>query len=130
MIKVDPEDRDILAACSWSPNEDGYPVGWYKGRIQYLHLVIMRRHHTIPEGMEVDHKDGDKLDCRKSEMRIVTRSVNMHNKGQLCVTNRYGKYQAKVTLNRKPHWLGTFTTYDAAADAVYRFKQEHGLLVT
>lgn len=129
MIQVDQEDKDILGACSWTPNKDGYPVGWYEGKTQYLHLVIMRRYHTISTGMEVDHKDGDKMDCRKSEMRIVTKSVNRHNNGQSCVSNRCGKYQAKVTLNRKQHHLGTFTTYDEAARIVYHFKLAHGLVV-
>ncbi len=41
-----------------------------------LHRAVMG---DIPEGMEVDHINGDRLDCRRSNLRLVTRSQNHMN---------------------------------------------------
>jgi hypothetical protein len=41
----------------------------------YLHRFIL----DAPLGVEVDHRDGNGLDCRRSNLRIATRSQNAMN---------------------------------------------------
>jgi len=42
----------------------------------YLHRVIMK----APKGTEIDHINGNPLDCRKKNMRITDRYGNMRNR--------------------------------------------------
>lgn len=84
--------------------------GVVRGKKKYgsilLHRVIMR----APKGMEVDHINGDKLDCRKSNMRICTRSDNAKNvQSSGCTWHaKSRKWQAQIIHNGKTLYLGLF----------------------
>lgn len=47
----------------------------------YLHRFLMLLAGRLPDGMQVDHINGDTLDCRLSNMRAVTKSQNHRNQG-------------------------------------------------
>ncbi len=47
-----------------------------KTRTVRLHRVIM----NSPQGMEVDHENGDTLDNRRSNLKIVTKQKNLENR--------------------------------------------------
>ncbi len=80
--KIDPEDyAKVRAKGPWSV--------WKKGRTFYAHSAKLgwgvSMHRLImgfpkyPE-FEVDHKNGDGLDNRKQNLRVVTHAVNMANR--------------------------------------------------
>lgn len=78
---VDNEDYIELSKYKWYVGARGYAIrhpkmmkGVRRGHIA-MHRVIM----NAPEGMEVDHKDGDRLNNQKSNLRICTRKQNLHN---------------------------------------------------
>jgi HNH endonuclease len=52
---------------------NGHPV--------YLHRIVMARAlgRSIPKGLQVDHRDGDGFDCRRSNLRLSTPSQNGFN---------------------------------------------------
>lgn len=75
----------------------GYWVVRLAGRKWYSHrLVYTMIHGEIPEGMEIDHIDGDKDNNSVENLRCVTPSVNSRNKpmqlsntsGVTCVFHR------------------------------------------
>lgn len=78
---VDAEDYEKYGNKKWHLNSYGYatraeyPRGEHYKRL-YLHREIMR----CPKGMVVDHLNGDKLDCRKKNMRICTDAENHKNR--------------------------------------------------
>lgn len=85
---------------------------------------------NIPKGLEVDHINRNKLDNRRSNLRIVTRSQNMHNTG-LSKNNTTGakgvyragsRYGAQVKIEKKTHYLGLFSTLKEASNAIDQFK--------
>lgn len=126
---VDDEDFEHLSKYNWQLN--GYyavrqlPVSESpKGSQSRMHREIM----NAPIGMEVDHINGDKLDNRKSNLRICTRQENQRNRRKsikpssskykgVKYDKRYKKYEAFLTINRKYIFLGTYKTEREAAIA-------------
>lgn len=94
-----------------------------------MHRVIMK----APKGGLVDHRNGNGLDNRRSNLRRATRSQNQQNrkgssgrfKGVFPVTG-YPTWRAALCAGYKYVHLGTFKTqkeaamaYDVAAKAKY-----------
>jgi hypothetical protein len=129
MILVDEEDEDVLRARWWRVRADGYVTARCGHQTFYLHREIMRKHGLLEDGKTVDHKnnDGPKSDCRKSNLRVVTHSLNNHNRGATNVSNCRGRYGAKVTIDYKQYHLGVFDTAQEAHEAAQQFKREKGL---
>lgn len=92
------------------------------GRFRALaHRIIWVLHHgAIPEGKLVDHIDGDFLNNRIDNLRLVDKSGNAQNsvwKGYWKV-GRTGRYQAAIKLDGKVTYLGSYVT-QAEARAAY-----------
>lgn len=89
------------------------------GKIQYLHRRILRTK------LNVDHKDGDGLNCQRANLRECTQSQNVVNRKARRYQGVYPrgrKWIAKIMKDYKPHYLGAFPTRKEAK-AVYDAKQ-------
>lgn len=77
VMKVDLEDWLKYSGKSWWVISTGYaygrPFGGKSGKL--FHRLIMNE----PEGMDIDHINGDKLDNRKNNLRVATRGQNSAN---------------------------------------------------
>lgn len=95
-------------------------------------LLLMHRYlMDSPEGFEVDHKDGDGLNCRRFNLRTATSTQNKRNSAKRAGTSQFKgvgwhvegkKWEAKITVEKKTRYLGLFIVeadaaraYDAAA---------------
>ncbi len=76
----------------------------------------------------VDHRAGNTLDDRKSNLRICTNAQNGQNRVRANKNNTSGykgvfwhkraaKWMAQITVERKTKYLGLFQTIQAAAEA-------------
>ncbi len=91
-----------------------------------MHRVLQQRWGLL-DCDEIDHKNGDRLDNRRNNIRIATRSQNNCNRGkQHNNTSGYKgvtwdknreKWMAKICLNRKSKYLGRFDDKIEAARA-------------
>jgi hypothetical protein len=95
-------------------------------------------HRLICQAAEVDHKNGDKLDNRKSNLRACSSSQNKANRGGWGALNFKGvcflgtevhayrtrKFQAYITFNKKRRSLGYYLTAEEAARAYDRAARE------
>ena len=85
-----------------------------------LHRLIM----NPPDGLDVDHKNGNRTDCRRKNMRICTRSQNLYNtrlhdrnssgvKG-VYFSNSKNRWIAEISVNKKRKHLGSFVDFNDA----------------
>lgn len=113
-LVVDDADFDLVSQYRW---------GWSGHDVRTTTIPRIKVHRLIldPRDSEiVDHKNGDTLDNRRSNLRIATRTQNMWNRktnennkvGLKGVTWRQDchKYQAQIKVNKKNVFLGRFTT--------------------
>ncbi len=84
---VDAEDAERVLMYRWSVFTPTKSAIYAQGRVSLgdgpkisisLHRYIMRP----PKGLQVDHINGNGLDCRKANMRVATRSQNCSNRGK------------------------------------------------
>lgn len=90
---LDDEDRH-LAARSWHLDSEGYPAD---GRRVRLHRAVLG---APPQpGLVVDHRNENKLDCRRENLEWVPQLVNAR------------RHTAKRTHCRRGHPITRATTY-------------------
>lgn len=101
---------------------------WYaQTSIKHQSVLLHRFLMESPPELEVDHVDGNGLDCRRHNMRNATSSQNCCNrKRRSGAKNPYrGVYQlktqkqwnAKITVQGRRIYLGYFPTAEDAAKA-------------
>ena len=99
---------------------------------KYAHRYIWEMHHgQIPEGMFIDHIDGNSLNNRIGNLRCVTPSQNSHNLNNKLSTKTRGvywskwakKWTASITVNYKSIHLGYFVNKE---DAILRREEANG----
>lgn len=125
---VDDEDFELLSHFKWHVHKDqsGYKQAFI--RISLARALV----GDVPDGMVVDHINGDSLDNRKENLRIVTRDENRHNSKR----NRDGGLPgvSKTTVGESKPWrarykhnlLGTFDDRFEAYNAyVNAYLEDH-----
>lgn len=140
---VDVDDYDAISAIGrWCYSNSGYAVHYYQdeqGRRKtlYLHRVIYQRilRHPIPPNFQVDHCNRNRIDNRRRNLRLATRSQNQAHKGlQVNNTSQYkgisfnrGCYEARIRHQGKRLHLGRYADgqeaalmYDAASRLLNR----------
>ncbi len=99
---VDDEDFPELSKYKWYCIQGKYACrdGWNKEEKKRIHYRMHRAIMNCPEGLEVDHINGDTLDNRKENLRIVTHSINGKNTHSYRGKNKTSKF-------RGPRWSQT-----------------------
>jgi hypothetical protein len=104
-----------------------FKIGPDKTKMISIHREIM----NAPDGLLVDHRNGDGLDNRRSNLRLATHSQNQCNKLKIKTkaTSKYvgvnfdksrGQWAARIRHNNKEIWLGRF---DSEIDAARAYDQ-------
>lgn len=124
---VDKSDASI-SDYKWTLSKRGYPV---KGGGVTLHHTIVGK----PEkGLVVDHINRNRLDCRKSNLRFVTRHQNAQNIGkQKNNTSGYrgvwktqnNTWAADIKVNYKKICLGRYLEIEDAARAYNKAAKQY-----
>lgn len=118
-FKVDDEDYVRCKKIIWNLTGGGYAIGVFATESVYLHKFVLW------EDREIDHRDNDKTNCQKYNLRVCTRSLNNANarksKGKSSqykgVNFTCNKWQASIHIAGWKKHLGTFWTEEEAARA-------------
>lgn len=120
---VDEKDYPKVSEHTWSVTTKGY---WRSRKLNVsVHRFLLG---DVPDGMVVDHINGDKSDNRRANLRVVTAHQNAMNNG-LSIANTSGKtgvyfrkdrnkWKAGICVDRKQIWWPKlFDTYEEAVSA-------------
>ncbi len=137
-FRVSLEDLNIVKTMNWNVNTGSlYLTKYMAKRTVYLHKYIMKPNL----GQVVDFKDGDKLNCTRSNLRVCTLMESRKNR-RFTTKNATGfkgvyirhdsKYFARITSNNKIIHLGYYdNVIDAAKaynDAALKYHKEFACL--
>ena len=137
---IDAEDADMCMKYKWQLTHIGRDKSPYvstqSSKTLYLQNAIMKH----KEGYMVDHINWDTLDNRKCNLRHVTHSQNLMNRGPQKdnksgykgVSKRRNKWHARITENGNIHVLGDYNTPELAAlaynEASIKYHGEFGYI--
>lgn len=121
---IDIEDEGRVEGLHLYESADGYAQAWFRGVPVALHRLIAR----APKGVLVDHRNRDRRDNRRLNLRRATRSLNAANRARTRgphssvyrgVTWHRGvnKWQAALKHGDRCYYLGLFESEEAAAEA-------------
>lgn len=117
-ILIDIDDYDKINRYNWCVSHDGYIVGTLENRKQVkLHRYIM----NCPNELVVDHINHNKLDNRKSNLRLATVQENSMNQrkpknntsGYKNIRMKNNKYEISVMVEGKRHYASASTLEEA-----------------
>ena len=128
---VDVNDFAWLSQWTWYAIK--FKNTYYAARHERIdnHCVLIKLHRFIlsaPDGLEVDHQNGNGLDCRRDNIRLATRRQNSQNskktsrrtssrfKGVTWRTQR-NCWKAQITVQGNILYLGHYQEEEEAARA-------------
>lgn len=142
---VDDEDYEALMQFEWVWS-NGYAVR--AGQLADGTRTTVRMHRQLlgcvpGDGVLVDHRDENKLNNRRENLRQCTSAQNLRNRGLTRASTtglkgvtwdkRKRRWKGTITVNYKTKNLGLFATpeaahaaYCAAADALHEEFANHG----
>lgn len=140
---IDAADAPDVGQWNWIAHEqrraDGTVRAVYaargtrEGPLLYLHRALL----GTPGDVQIDHEDGDGLNCRRANLRPATHGQNMHNqrtsrrntsgvKGVVWL-KRERLWRARVNAGGREAFNGYFATFEDAASAVAQARRDlHG----
>lgn len=104
------------------------------GKFVKAHRIIWEMFNApIPDGLDIDHINGDPFDNRLCNLRLATRSQNLCNRGKARANTSgfkgvgwsKGAWRARIMLHRKEVDLGRFSTPELAYAAYCDAASKH-----
>lgn len=137
--KVDDEIYEDIGRWKWSLSNGGYVKrGTRNRKINYMETIILHRYIMgLERGnpLQVDHIDLDPLNNQRYNLRVVTFKQNAQNRSSMKNSTsvyrgvffhkRTSRWQAKVCLDGKHHYLGSYLSEEEAGQVVKEWRQKN-----
>lgn len=128
----------LKSTIAGNVDKHGYRVVRVNSKAYKAHrLTWIWFYGEIPQGLEIDHIDQNKTNNAITNLRLVTKSINMHNRP--IFTNNTSGTTGIHFVKKKSQWrvrcmidgirysLGNFKELQAAEEALNIFKKERAL---
>jgi HNH endonuclease len=121
---VDKTDFERLNQFRWRKNAKGYAIRSFVVNDQEIVIALHRNlMQPMPPGYVVDHRDHDKLNNTRANLRLLTPSENLVNRRLFCnsstgfkgVTFQHGKWHTRVERDEQVIHLGFHADLKTAA---------------
>ncbi len=114
---VSDRDVEVIKPYTWSTSAGYACADRSNGKCIFMHRLIM----NAPDDIQVDHINGDKLDNRRFNLRLVTISQNRANQ-RMRFTSTTGfkgvsRHRKKFVARVQRTYVGIFATAEGAARA-------------
>lgn len=127
----DKEDFNLLKGHSWFENDQGYIMTSLRGRSMRMHRMLV----NCKDGDIIDHRNRNRVDNRRCNLRIATRQLNGMNRGAN-KNSRTGvkgvgfdmkskRYIARMVVDGMSIHLGTFRTQEEAQMARQKAEERY-----
>lgn len=132
VFSIDKEDYHKIKDSKWVENKAGYLVARKNNKVYRLSRVLMGM--SSGDKNVVDHIDGNTLNNKKDNLRIVSQSQNCKNTSHSKKSKtKYpgisilptGKYKARITVNRKRIHIGHFDNLEEAISARKEYENKY-----
>jgi hypothetical protein len=118
---VDKRDYPLVSQYLWYVRKDGYVQSLVDGKYWLLHRFILE---VTDRWILTDHRNLNRLDCRRQNLRIATPTQNSQNRAKTG-KQRYkgvqltqsGLWRAQIQIDGIKTHLGVFSTDTEAANA-------------
>ena len=128
---IDLCDIKLVKPYKWGLDKDGYAVTHIKGKRQLMHRFLL----GVSGANDVDHINGDRLDNRRKNIRVCSRSQNNMNI-PLRVSNSSGvtgvnwskghnAWEARIWYQKRSIHLGIFKDFYEAVKARKKAEAEY-----
>lgn len=127
---IDDEDYEAISAYHWHLHSAGYAHAWEtRAKKVFMHRLIA----NAEKGQYVDHVDGNRLNNRRSNLRIATASQNAANSRKRCMSTARSRYKGVVFDKQKSRWMASIRLnyrkifigyYDTEEEAAVSYNQK------
>lgn len=136
-ILVDSDDFEWARLCHWTLNASGYAARRIRNGAQQRSVLLHREILGLVDGdyLVADHINRNKLDCRRSNLRVVTRAQNNQNRDAyrngrsrfrgVSWDGRRECWRATAQVNGEWKQIGRFATEEAAGAAAADWRREY-----
>lgn len=126
IILIDSEDYELVSKYGWHLRKDTHTfyahtnINLKYGRsVLLLHRLIL----GAKKGEMIDHKDGNGLNCTRSNIRFCTphenalnRNIKSNSLGFRNIIKRNNKFMVRISNGKKRFSVGTFDSLQQAID--------------
>jgi hypothetical protein len=130
---VDDDMHEMYGKYNWTQHTKGFACRSMKmegkWKTVFLHRLVM----NVPQGKEVDHINGDRLDNKKSNLRICSREDNAKNRMKRYdsqqpfkgIRLRKGRWEVNLQCDKKAYYLGRYNTAIEAAKVYDKYAKKY-----
>jgi hypothetical protein len=131
-FKVDAADAAEVSRRAWHLSAQGYPSATIDGRVTTLHRFLLGL--KSGDRLLVDHKNRDRLDNRRANLRLGSQAMNAQNRNPLGGSSKFrgvswdrarSCWETHAKINGRSYFLGRFDDELEAAETVAEFRAKH-----
>ena len=128
-VKISDTDFSKVNKLSWCIHSRGYAHAYYKGKKVLMHRFI-KGLGAEDSKIQVDHRNSDRLDNRRSNLRLADNAKNQANRRKTVGISKYkgvtfdkcrNKWIAQIKVDQRHIFLGRF---DKEKDAAMKYDKE------